>query len=954
MRQLAVIMFTDVEGFTAILQEDELRGKEIHDFHRTSVSHTVARHTGQLIQFYGDGSLSLFWSPLEAVQCAIELQRQFRGGHQIPVRIGMHLGEVLITDENVFGTAVNIASRIESLAVSGSILISEKVFLEIANQPEIKTVFFGIYHFKHVRRPIRIYAIENPILNVPRQAHQDAKLATNVFQSNLPRFSDDFIGRKKLRQKLAQVIQNHPNTVISILGVGGLGKTRLAIQVAQENQDQFPHGVCFVALDKLQESTSVPMAIGTALGLREHAEMDWLECIRDYLMDRQVLLILDNMEHVLDCAPNIDSLVVSCPLLTILCTSRRSLDLSREIEFPLEVMNSPPNHYHERNVENDCIRLFENRARKVKPNFQVNQRNYEDIAEICQNLDGIPLAIELAAARTKMLSPKDIKSQLNNLFRILRNSKLQNRRHQAIFETIKWSFDLLSEAEREVLLGLSVIPGNISMDYIETLSPSLDAFEMVEQLFNHSLIYRASDTHELHYRMLSVVRRFGQALLQEQQLLKSRRKTFSKYLVDQLSNYYDKKESSKRDFDKFLDDSFDNIRLAIDFWMKEDSNIGADLFLKTWRYFLRRGLIREAQEKVLFFMANGGTVQQKLADLQVAYGTLSHNLGQYLQSRDAFSSALRYFVGTQATEETIITLNHLSWAEFRLGHYEKANSYAEHALDQAHQFGDQRHVCRALNNLAWVHHFRGQLSEAHEIQSKLIERYTELSDRYGIAFSLTNCTWIAVEMGQTDHALSTLEKAIQIFHDLKNRQMFAFSHLVTGIALQELGSWHEAQDKINSICLPIFTDIGDSWGLALALQKLAEIVLAQENYLQADELIGKSLEIRTHNHDRWGMAACHTVKAEYHLIRDDPFEARRHVEIALPKAEEMGCQNLLIRLYGIKARIYWHNKNPHETAVHLDKALKLLDIKYQREKFIRKFHDLFSELDKLKISLSHR
>ncbi|MDH3652485.1 MAG: adenylate/guanylate cyclase domain-containing protein, partial [Saprospiraceae bacterium] len=288
MRKLSVIVFTDIEGYTALMQANEPAAQVARDRLRDATRELVPKMDGEIIQFLGDGFINTFSSTLQAINCAISLQKSLRQPPIIPVRIGIHQGEVTFVDDSVFGNAVNIASRVESLASSGSVLISESVFIEIANIPTIKTRFFGRFHFKNVRNPMKIYAVEDSHLVLPKEAHALAKLAGSATAA-LPVFVDEFIGREVLLEELAHTIRSSQNKIVSILGAGGLGKTRLAVATASTLSSSYRDGIAFVPLDAIENETLLLPGIGMALGLKENAEFSWNYLITEYLQDQQLL-----------------------------------------------------------------------------------------------------------------------------------------------------------------------------------------------------------------------------------------------------------------------------------------------------------------------------------------------------------------------------------------------------------------------------------------------------------------------------------------------------------------------------------------------------------------------------------------------------------------------------------------------------------------------------------------
>ena len=945
MRKLVAVMFTDIEGYSAIMQDDEHLAGKMYEIHRTAVKKYVTRQHGEIVQFMGDGSLSVFTSTVDAIECAIALQVLFNSDTSVPVRIGIHQGEVVFTNDNLYGDTVNIASRIESLAKAGSVFISEQVFLQVANKKNIGTALFGLYHFKNIRHPLKIYAIDHPGLLVPRTVNPGAKLQRVGPAMSLPTYKDDFIGRNDSLDQLASIIKGHPGHIISIMGPGGLGKTRLSIEVSKHMKGLFRDGIIFVSLDQATEADQIPALMGQALGLMENAELSWTEIVKEHLQNKNALLVLDNLEHVVEGAVFLEDLVSCCPLITILCTTRKSLDLECEIEFPLSILDLPQRDFGDEVLSNECILLFTRRAQKMRPDFQVTRENYDAVSQICQYLDGLPLAIELAAARVKMLPVEAIVTHLDDIFKILKSAKKSAKRHQTIFETIKWSYDLLTEQEQTAFAAYSIIPGEIGLEVAESVLPDSDAFEMIESLLNHSLLQRSTRTQDVSYFMLRVVREFGQEMLRQMNLYQTKQNSLAHYIFEVVVRDGGGNDSAAhRMTNRLLEDQLILVKFGLDYWLNKNRTKAKKMLLRVWRYYLRRGFIREAFEKVSQLLQDEQKVDDDQAKLLVAQGTLCHNLGRFSQSRNAFSSALNYYTTANDKKNLVATLNHLSWAEFRLGNFNKSESHAESALNQARQIDDQVDVARALNNLGWVSHFRGHYSQACGLFGEVLTIREQIDDRHGIPFAKINKAWSDINCGMIDGAEGLIEAAIGEFANLKNRQLYTFSYLVKACAEMERMQNLKAREILDRICIPNFTEIGDSWGLAMALQKMTEIYLWDNSSERVLDYLDKSLEIRSRNKDMWGIAMMHLLKAHYFAMNGDFFESKRNIEMSRLKAWEMESDHILADLDGLSAKILADQKQYEQAAGKIRSGLAYLTDTHQVNRFKDRYHAVITIL----------
>ena len=264
-RQLAAIMFTDIEGYTSLMQQDEDKATQIRERHRQVFNEITENHNGNILQYYGDGTLSMFSSAVDAVECGVEMQRVFLDRPSIPIRIGIHIGDVLVTEDDIFGDAVNLASRIESLGKAGSVLISEKVRDEIKNHSRFKTTSLGHFEFKNVYKPLEIFALVNEGLVVPgtEEMFEKGKVVKKDIPHNLPNPATRFFGRENELNQLKELLANH--RLVTVQGSGGCGKTRLAIQMARQSLNLFPDGVWFVALAQLTDPSLVTSTLAEVI-----------------------------------------------------------------------------------------------------------------------------------------------------------------------------------------------------------------------------------------------------------------------------------------------------------------------------------------------------------------------------------------------------------------------------------------------------------------------------------------------------------------------------------------------------------------------------------------------------------------------------------------------------------------------------------------------------------------
>ena len=328
-RQLAAVMFADMVGFTALMQEDEQLALQARARYASVLNGQHEAFGGRIVQYYGDGALTIFPNSLDAVRCAIEIQKELRRPPDVPVRIGIHVGNVIVEPTGLIGDAVNIASRIESFGVAGGVLVSDSVHDQVRNQPQLGFVNLGKFKLKNVGRPFEIYAVSAGGLAVPAAdllLGKGERFAS--LPSNLPDPATPLLGRDADLTALIGLLEQH--RVVTVTGPGGIGKTRTAIEVGHRLASRFLDGIAFVSLAAVSDASDVVPALANALGVKEAEGRSQAEGIVALIGDKRALLLLDNLEQVVSAAPDIAELVTRCPELAILTTSRTLLRIDVE------------------------------------------------------------------------------------------------------------------------------------------------------------------------------------------------------------------------------------------------------------------------------------------------------------------------------------------------------------------------------------------------------------------------------------------------------------------------------------------------------------------------------------------------------------------------------------------------------------------------------------------------
>ena len=487
-RRLVAVMFTDIVGYTAVMQTDEQRAVEMRDLYMAALESAHRAAGGTIVQRLGDGSLSMFPSALAAIEAGVAIQHEL-APRDVPVRIGLHVGEVIVEPERLTGDAVNIAARVESFAVAGSVIVSDAASQQITNRQEIELASLGSFRFKNVGRPVELYAVVATGLVVPDPTTLEGKGETVVpLRASLPTSATGLVGREQDLGELVGLVRR--SRAVTITGPGGVGKTRIVTELGHRLASDFEDGVAFVGLADVLDPSNFLRALGAALDVKEAEERSVIDSIVARLHGRHVLLVLDNFEQIVDAAPDVAELMSHCPELWVVVTSRAPLRIAGESLYALGPL-----------PDDAAIELFTARAGAL------NSPVAEDdaaVAEICRRLDGLPLALELAAARLRLLGPSGLRDRLDHALELLTSGARDSHvRQQTLRATIDWSYSLLDESQQRVFRGLAVFAGGCTFADAEAVVGA--GLDEIESLIDAALVVQSNG----RLRMLQTIADFA-------------------------------------------------------------------------------------------------------------------------------------------------------------------------------------------------------------------------------------------------------------------------------------------------------------------------------------------------------------------------------------------------------------------------------------------------------------
>jgi len=553
-------LLTDIEGSTPLWEshpEEMMAALASHD---AILRAAIDANHGQVIKTTGDGFLAVFQTALEGMQATIQAQQVLQlplAGLTIKVRMGVHTGEAELRQGDYFGPSLNRTARIMAVGYGGQTLLSDVSAGLVRKGLPANTAVkdLGEHRLKGLSNPEHLWQLVAP--GLPGEFPVLQSLTT--LPNNLPLQLNSFIGREKETADIKASLQSA--RLVTLTGSGGTGKTRISLEIGSEALKSFPNGVWLIELAQLAAPEQIVPALAQAFGLQEMPGANLESQVVDYLRDKKLLLILDNCEHLIAaCARLANDLLRQCAGLKVLASSREALGIDGEVAYRIPSL-----------AESESICLFEERARAANPAFILTDANAAAIAQICARLDGIPLAIELAAARTKLLSVGQIATRLDDRFRLLvGGNRTALPRQQTLRALIDWSYDLLSKEEQGLLRSSSVFVGGWTLEALEAVSEDPDALELLEQLINKSLVIAQESGEAMRYSTLETIRQYTREKLFDAKEVERRRDRHFIYFVDLSEKHWEALFSY--DFLPMVDsanDEADNTRAALQ-WGQEN------------------------------------------------------------------------------------------------------------------------------------------------------------------------------------------------------------------------------------------------------------------------------------------------------------------------------------------------------------------------------------------------
>ncbi|MDF3015381.1 MAG: adenylate/guanylate cyclase protein [Thermomicrobiales bacterium] len=811
-------LFTDIEGSTALWERDRAAMRAAVDRQLAILQSLITAHHGVLYKTVGDGTQAAFGTAEDALRAALASQRALLAedwGELGPIRVRMalHAGEAIPDARGEYLAApLNRLSRLLAAGHGGQILLSQTVQQLTRGELPAGTTLqdLGEHRLRDLLEPERVFQLVHP--DLPDQFPPLTSLENRP--NNLPRQPTPFLGREREVGEVVGLLQKDDVQLVTLVGPGGTGKTRLALQAAAELLDDFADGVFFVPLAGLSDPDLVPHVIAGAVSLHEESNQPVVEQLKEFLAAKQVLLVLDNVEHLVEAAPVVGDLLGGAPQLKVLVTSRVPLRLRAEREYPVPPLGLPrrkPPPTLEQLSQFEAVRLFIERAQSVKPGFAVDNANAPALAEICHRLDGLPLAIELAAARVRMLSPQAMLARLEQRLPLLTSgARDAPERQRTLRNTIAWSYDLLDPDEQVLLRRLAVFAGGASFEAIEAVANpegDLDVFGGVERLLEHSLLRQEEDAEgQPRFTMLETIREFGLVQLEESGETEHARQRHAAFFLEltEAAEPHLQGAQQRLWLDR-LEAEHDNLRATLDWSRTCDVDTGRRLAAALcWFWYYR---------------------------------------GHFTEGRDWLEQALSC-AADPSTEQQATLLNAAAALAWRQGDHVPAIALVEEALTTARRIGDRLNMALALvirGNLALE---QGDARQAESLHLEALPLFEACGYTWGVATTFNQLGEAARARGDNDRAATLYQSALHLFRELGNNPGIAMVLSNLAYTARAAGDTHRAAISYRE-GLRAAREVNDRTGISWCLTGLASLAVQVSAWEQSARLLGAAEALST-------------------------------------------------------------------------------------------------------------
>ena len=790
-------LFTDIEGSSRLWERFPVDMGPALARHDAVLRAEIESHGGWVFKTVGDAFCAAFVTPEECLEAALGAQEKLFAEDwgkvgPLRVRMGLHTGPAEYRDNDYFGGTLNRTARISSAGHGGQILCSQTI-VDLLHEalPEVGFVSLGDFRLRNLNRVERIFQVQArglPASFPPLRTRQN-------LPHNLPDSQTSFVGRVGELEQVKELLGK--TRALTLLGTGGTGKTRLAIEVGRELLDDYPDGVWLVELATLENDSSLSDAVASALGVREEAGHSMRESLAAFLSGREMLLILDNCEHIIDSVSSeVSALLSHCKNVGVLATSRQALRITGEVTFPVrpleafDVWRRPKDRPLSADdiAGFDAVKLFVDRAQAVVPAFRLTDENAPDIARICWRLDGIPLALELAAARLRVLTPAQIAERLNDQFKLLKGNAVLPHQ-QTLRALIDWSYDLLTGPEKVLFHRLGVFAGGRTIEAVEAVctdGEADDVLDLLQQLAEKSLLFIDQDPSAgPRFTLLESVWQYAREKLKESGEMESLQERHLDYYLALVKDAGPHLTGPDPEIHlrKLSSDSL-NLRYALE-WAAErpgGAGPGLELVAGLERYWEICGNLEEARRhcEALLARADCGTLPRLHARAMMSAGRIAWAQDRYGEGRELLDRALGIFQQLGDEEMVGFASGYEGFLAFSQGDREVARECFQKTAEIGDRTAHRKLQALALAGEGTLAASEGNPELAFDLKLQALQIFREVGDRWIVGYSLWGLAQAALALGRTAPAREALAEWAHIAREFRNQ--WAIPYIVQHLA----------------------------------------------------------------------------------------------------------------------------------------------------------------------------
>ena len=862
-------LFTDIEGSARLWEQHPEQMRSALARHDALLREAIARHDGHVFKMVGDAFCAAFSTAPDGLQAALAAQQALLAESwpepvTLKVRMALHTGAAEQREGDYFGQPLNRVVRLLATGYGGQVLLSEVThdLCREALPPFCSVQNLGEHRLRDLSRPETVYQLRHSALPSEFPPLRSLEFLPN----NLPVQLTSFIGREKQIEEVKSLLAR--TRLLTLTGSGGCGKTRLSLQVAAEVLEQFPDGVWVVELAPLAGPTLVAQTVASLLGIKEQTGQPLVQTLPESLSSRRLLLLLDNCEHLLAaCVSLASALLRSCPHVKLLATSQEALGIAGEQTYRVPSLSLPDPRKIltvEALSQYEAAHLFLERAMLVKSDFVIRDQTAPAVGQLCSRLDGIPLAIELAAARVRSLSVEEINTRLGDRFRLLTGGdRAALPRQQTLRAAMDWSYDLLSERECVLLSRLSVFAGGWTLEAAEAVCTGeeiedWEVLDLLTELVDKSLVVAETQAGNSRYRLLETIREYAWERLEQREEVEEMRGRHRDYFLARAEEVAPKLMGAEQGvWLERLESEHDNLRTALAWCSAEEDGAEAGLRLAfaLLRFWDVRGHYSEGRAYLTEALGREGAAGRTTERARALHGAgaLAISQGDYAVARTLFEESLSIRRELGDKQSIAASLHNMGSMAYSQGDFAQARSLFEESLAIRREVGDRPGIATSLHNLGNMAFSQGDFGQARALYEESLALFREMGDKWGAAQVLNNLAMVAWSLSDYGAARALCEQSLATYRELGNKRGIAFALGNLGMLARDQGEYEQAR-AFQEESLGICRELKDKRGIANSLHNLGNVIYSQGDFGQARALYEESLALFREMGDKWGAA----------------------------------------------------------------------------------------------------